>query len=126
MTFVISVFILFMQFLWKYIDDLVGKGLDWIVIVKLMVYVAVTLVPLALPLALLLSSIMTFGNLSEHSELTACKSAGISLQRIMRPLTFTAFALSLLAFVFSNYILPVANQPAQEFPGYDLARAGDH
>ncbi|MFM2136605.1 MAG: hypothetical protein RL021_2005, partial [Bacteroidota bacterium] len=109
MTFMIALFVLLMQFLWKYIDDLVGKGLDWIVIVKLMVYVSVTLVPLALPLALLLSSIMTFGNLSEHSELTACKSAGISLQRIMRPLTFTAFALSLLAFVFSNYVLPVAN-----------------
>jgi lipopolysaccharide export system permease protein len=109
LTFVIALFVLLMQFLWKYIDDLVGKGLDWIVIVKLMVFVAITLVPLALPLAILLSSIMTFGNLSENSELTACKSAGISLQRIMRPLMVAAVGLSLLAFVFSNYILPVAN-----------------
>ncbi len=109
MTFMIALFVLLMQFLWKYIDDLVGKGLGFFVIAKLLVFVSITLVPLALPLALLLSSIMTFGNLSEHSELTACKSAGISLQRIMRPLTLTAFGIALMAFVFSNYILPVAN-----------------
>ncbi|MEY4594562.1 MAG: hypothetical protein RIQ47_972 [Bacteroidota bacterium] len=109
MTFMIALFVLLMQFLWKYIDDLVGKGLGFFVIAKLLVFVSVTLVPLALPLALLLSSIMTFGNLSEHSELTACKSAGISLQRIMRPLTITAFSIALLAFVFSNYVLPIAN-----------------
>src|SRR5205085_7152947 len=90
LTFLISLFVLLMQFLWKYIDDLVGKGIDWIIIVKLMVYVSITLVPLALPLSLLLSSIMTFGNLAEHFEITACKSAGLSLQRIMRPLIITA------------------------------------
>jgi lipopolysaccharide export system permease protein len=109
LTFMIALFVLEMQFLWKYIDDLVGKGLGWIVITQLMLFVSVTLVPLALPLALLLSSIMTFGNLSEHSELTACKSAGISLQRIMRPLTLTAFAIAVGAFFFSNYVLPIAN-----------------
>jgi lipopolysaccharide export system permease protein len=109
LTFLISLFVLLMQFLWKYIDDLVGKGLDWVVILKLMVYVSVTLVPLALPLSLLLSSIMTFGNLAEHFELTACKSAGVSLQRVMRPLTFTAVAICGAAFYFSNYILPIAN-----------------
>lgn len=108
-TFFISLFVLLMQFLWKYIDDLVGKGLDPYIIIKLMVYVSVTLVPLALPLSLLLSSIMTFGNLAEHFELTACKSAGLSLQRIMRPLTITAVAICLTAFYFSNYVLPVAN-----------------
>ncbi|MFM9027612.1 MAG: LptF/LptG family permease [Bacteroidota bacterium] len=109
LTFLIALFVLLMQFLWKYIDDLVGKGLEWYVIAKLMIYVSVTLVPLALPLAILLSSIMTFGNLAEHSELTACKSAGISLQRIMKPLTITAVIIATSAFLFSNFILPIAN-----------------
>src|SRR2546422_9916004 len=86
MTFFIALFILLMQFLWLYIDDLAGKGLEWTVIFRLMFYVAITLVPLALPLAILLSSIMTFGNLAEHYELVACKSAGMSLQKVMRPL----------------------------------------
>lgn len=109
LTFIISLFVLLMQFLWKYIDDLVGKGIDWIVILKLMVYVSITLVPLALPLSLLLSSLMTFGNLAEHFEITACKSAGVSLRRIMRPLMITAVLISFSAFYFSNYILPIAN-----------------
>lgn len=100
---------LLMQFLWKYIDDLVGKGLDWIIIAKLMVYVSITLVPLALPLSILLSSIMTFGNMAEHFEITACKSAGMSLQRIMRPLIVTAILICITAFYFSNVILPLAN-----------------
>lgn len=108
-TFLISLFVLLMQFLWKYIDDLVGKGLEWYIIVKLMVYVAITLVPLALPLALLLSSIMTFGNLAEHFELTAFKSAGVSLQRVMRPLVVTAILICFGAFFFSNNVLPYAN-----------------
>lgn len=98
-----------MQFLWKYIDDLVGKGIDTVIIIKLMLYVSVTLVPLALPLSLLLSSLMTFGNLAEHFEITACKSAGVSLRRIMRPLIVTAIIISMSAFYFSNYILPIAN-----------------
>jgi len=109
LTFLISLFVLLMQFLWKYIDDLVGKGLDWIIIGKLMVYVSITLVPLALPLAILLSSIMTFGNMAEHFEITACKSAGMSLQRIMRPLIVTAILICITAFFFSNVILPLAN-----------------
>jgi lipopolysaccharide export system permease protein len=109
LTFLIALFVLLMQFLWKYIDDLVGKGIDVIIIVKLMIYVSVTLIPLALPLSLLLASIMTFGNLAEHFEITACKSAGVSLQRLMRPLIITAIAISLSAFYFSNYVLPVAN-----------------
>ena len=108
-TFIISLFVLLMQFLWKYIDDLVGKGIDTVIIIKLMVYVSITLVPLALPLSLLLSSLMTFGNLAEHFEITACKSAGVSLQRIMRPLIITAFLICGSAFYFSNYILPIAN-----------------
>ena len=108
-TFLISLFVLLMQFLWKYIDDLVGKGLDWFIVLKLMIYVSITLVPLALPLALLLSSIMTFGNLAEHFELTAFKSAGVSLQRVMRPLIVTALMICMAAFFFSNNVLPYAN-----------------
>ena len=109
MTFFISLFVLLMQFLWKYIDDLAGKGLEWTVIFKLMVYVAVTLVPLALPLAMLLASIMTFGNLAEHYELVACKSAGMSVQRIMLPLIYLTILICVGAFYFSDNVLPAAN-----------------
>jgi len=109
MTFFISLFVLLMQFLWKYIDDLAGKGLEWSVIFKLMVYVAVTLVPLALPLAMLLASIMTFGNLAEHYELVACKSAGMSVQRIMQPLLVLTIGICIGAFYFSDNVLPAAN-----------------
>jgi lipopolysaccharide export system permease protein len=98
-----------MQFVWKYIDDMVGKGLELTVIFKLLIYVAASLVPMALPLAILLSSLMTFGNLGENYELVAFKSAGVSLKRILRPLTVVAVLLSILAFLFSNYWLPVAN-----------------
>lgn len=109
MTFFISLFVLLMQFLWKYIDDLAGKGLEWTVIFKLMVYVSVTLVPLALPLAMLLASIMTFGNLAEHYELVACKSAGMSVQKIMRPLIVLTVFICIGAFYFSDNVLPAAN-----------------
>jgi len=98
-----------MQFLWKYIDDIVGKGLDWVVILKLLVYVSASLVPMALPLAILLSSLMTFGNLGEHYELVAFKSAGISLKRVLRPLSVMVVLLSIVAYLFSNYWLPIAN-----------------
>jgi lipopolysaccharide export system permease protein len=109
MTFFIALFILLMQFLWKYVDDLVGKGLGWYIITQLMGYVAITLIPLALPLAMQLSSIMTFGNLAENSELVACKSAGMSLQRIMRPLSVLTVFICIGAFYFSNNVLPYAN-----------------
>ena len=109
MTFFICLFILLMQFLWKYIDELVGKGLGWVIISKLMLYASATLVPLALPLALLLSSIMTFGNLAEQYELVALKSAGLSLQKIMRPLIVAALLISIAAFYFSNNVMPIAN-----------------
>lgn len=111
-TFFISLFVLLMQFLWKYIDDLVGKGLEWWTIVKLLTFTITTLVPLALPLAILVSSIMTFGNLAERYEIVAVKSAGISLQRLMMPLLLTAVAISVGAFFFSNYILPWSNLKA--------------
>tara|TARA_R110002096_G_scaffold169779_7_gene341570 strand:+ start:12525 stop:13901 length:1377 start_codon:yes stop_codon:yes gene_type:complete len=108
-TFFIALFVLLMQFLWKNIDDLVGKGLEWMVILKLLFYVSASLVPMALPLAVLLSSLMTFGNLGEHFELVAFKSAGISLRRLLRPVAVLVFLLSIMAFLFSNYWLPYAN-----------------
>ena len=108
-TFFVSLFILLLQFLWKYIDDLVWKGLEWYIIAKLMFYASSTFVPLALPLAILLSSLMTFGNMGEHYELVAMKAAGISLRKAMKPLVVLSLIISIAAFLFSNYVLPVAN-----------------
>ena len=109
LTFFIALFVLVMQFLWKYIDDLVGKGLTTWVLVELLFYASAQVVPLALPLAVLLASIMTLGDMGEHLELTASKSAGISLYRMMRPLFIAVVFISLFAFYFSNYMLPLAN-----------------
>jgi lipopolysaccharide export system permease protein len=109
MTFFISLFILLMQFLWKYVDDLVGKGLEWYIIGELLFYASATFVPLALPLAILLSSIMSIGSLGENYELIALKSAGISLVRIMWPLVLISLFFVFAAFYFSNNILPIAN-----------------
>jgi len=109
MTFFITVFILVMQGLWRYADDIVGKGLEVSVMLELLFYVALQVVPMALPLAILLAALMTFGNLGENYELTAIKASGISLFRIMRPLVVLTVILSLVAFWFSNNVLPVAN-----------------
>ena len=109
LTFFISMFILLMQFLWRYLDDIVGKGLGAGVISELLLYASSSLVPMALPLAVLLSSIMTFGNLAEHYELMAIKSAGISLVKIMRPLVVFVVLVSICAFLFSNNIMPYTN-----------------
>ena len=98
-----------MLFLFKYIDDLIGKGFEWYVLLELMMYASATNVAMALPLAILLSSIMTFGSLGENYELVAIKSAGISLQRAMMPLIVGVSMLSVGAFLFSDYMLPVAN-----------------
>lgn len=108
-TFFVVVFVLLMQFLWKYIDDLIGKGLEFSVVAELLLYTSAGLVPLALPLAILLSSLMTFGNMGENFELTALKSAGISLQRIMSPLIIMTVIISVGAFYFSNNFLPYTN-----------------
>ena len=108
MTFFICLFIVLMQFLWKYVDELVGKGLSVSVIGELFFYAAITMVPTALPLAVLLASLMTFGNLGEKFELTALKAAGISLLKIMRPLVVFMVFLAIGAFFFQNYVLPVA------------------
>lgn len=102
-------FILIMQFFWKYIDDLMGKGIDTFTILELLFYVSASLIPLALPLAILLSSIMTLGNLAENNELTALKSSGLSLYRILRPLTIVVLLIAVGTFYFANYIIPIAN-----------------
>jgi len=109
MTFFIALFILLMQFLWKYVDDLVGKGLSWEFITQLLFYASWTFVPMALPLAILLASLMTFGNMGERYELVAIKAAGISLRRLMMPLVILSIIISIAAFFFSNNVLPYAN-----------------
>lgn len=149
MTFFICIFILLMQIAWMHVADLVGKGVEVKVLAEFFLYAIPTVVPMALPLAILLASLMTFGNLGERFELTAMKSAGISLFRIMRPLAITIGFVSIGAFFFSNYILPVSQTklwalifslrqkspeleiPAGEFysgiPGYNIyVRDKDH
>lgn len=108
MTFFICLFIVLMQFLWRYVDDLVGKGLEMSVIAELFFYAALTMVPMALPLAVLLASLMTFGNLGERFELTAMKASGISLLKTMRPLMILMVFVAIGAFFFQNNVLPVA------------------
>jgi len=107
MTFAICLFIIIMQFLWKYVEDLVGKGLETYVLAELFFYVTLTLVPMALPLAILLASLMTFGNLGERYELVAIKASGISLLRAMRPLIVLILFISIGAFIFQNNVIPV-------------------
>ena len=107
-TFFITLMVLVMQFFWLYIDDFVGKGLGASEILRFIWYQSAVLVPLALPLAVLLSSLMTFGNLGESFELVAIKSSGISLLRFMRPLFIISVFISACAFLFSNYVIPVA------------------
>lgn len=108
MTFFICLFIVLMQFLWRYIDDLVGKGLSVDVIAELFFYAALTMVPMALPLAILLASLMTFGNLGERFELTAMKASGVSLFKTMRPLIVMMVFVAIGAFFFQNNVLPIA------------------
>jgi lipopolysaccharide export system permease protein len=102
-----------MQFFWKYIDDFMGKGLSLPILLELITYVTAGLVPLALPLTVLLSSIMMMGNLAENNELTALKSSGLSLARILRPLFVFIIFLALLTFYFSNYVIPRADVKAK-------------
>jgi len=107
-TFFISMLVLLMQFLWKYVDDLVGKGLELTIIFEFLYYTALTLVPMALPITVLLASLMTLGNMGERYELVATKASGISLQKLMRPLFVFVIGISLVAFVFSNNVFPYA------------------
>ena len=108
MTFFICLFIILMQFLWRYVDELVGKGIEMPVLAELFFYAAVSMVPMSLPLALLLASLMTFGNLGERLELLAIKAAGVSLLHVMRPLVIVVALIAVGAFFFQNDILPKA------------------
>ena len=108
LTFAISVFVLLMQFLWKYIDDMVGKGLEFGVIAELLLYASATFVPMALPIAVLFASIMTMGNFGEKYELVAMKAGGISISRVMMPMALVVLMLTGLAFVFANNVMPTA------------------
>lgn len=105
-TFFVSLFVLLMQFLWRYVEDIVGKGLEWQTLAEFFTYSTLTLVPMALPLAILLASLMTFGNLGERLELLSIKAAGVSLFKVMRPLIIFVVAISIGAFFFANYALP--------------------
>lgn len=108
MTFFICLFILMMQFVWRYIDDMVGKGLDLAVLAELFFYAVLTMVPMALPLSILLASLMAFGNLGEHFELTAMKASGVSLFKVMSPLMVFIGCISVGAFFFQNNVQPIA------------------
>lgn len=107
-VFFLTLLVLLLQFFWLWIDDFVGKGLSIRIILEFIAYQSAVLVPLALPLAILLSSLMTFGNLGESFELVAVKSSGISLLRFMRPLFVVSILICGIAFLFSNFIIPVA------------------
>ena len=109
-TFFICQFVLMMQFLWRYVDELIGKGLTIDVMAKFFWYMGLTLMPQAFPLAILLSSLIAFGNLGESSELTAIKAAGISLMQAFRPLIVISVIMAGLSFYFQNVIGPKANQ----------------
>jgi len=108
-TFFIAIFLLLMQFLWKYIDDLVGKGLEFTQIAELIFYASARFIPVALPISMLLASVMVFGKLGENYELVALKSSGISLIRILFPLTIFVIIIGYSSFLFSNYVMPIAN-----------------
>ena len=109
-TFFICQFVLMMQFLWRYIDDLIGKGISMDVMAQFFWYMGLMLVPQALPLAILLSSLMTFGNLGESSELTAIKAAGISLMQAFRSLIVITVIIMFGSFYFQNNVGPLSNQ----------------
>ncbi|MCI5080658.1 MAG: LptF/LptG family permease, partial [Saprospiraceae bacterium] len=108
-TFAIAIFVLLMQILWLYIDDIAGKGLGFFILIELLAYKCVSLIPMALPLAMLISSVMVMGNLAEHYELSSFKSAGVSLRRVMAPLMFMGVLVTLSSYFCSNNLIPVAN-----------------
>lgn len=108
-TFMIAIFVLLMQILWLYIDDIAGKGLGLFILIELLAYKCVSLVPMALPLAMLISSVMVLGNLAEHYELSSFKSAGVPLWRVMAPLMGMGLIVMSLSYFCSNNLIPVAN-----------------
>jgi len=121
LTFFIVLIILLLQFLWMYVDELAGKGLNFNILAELLFQFSLSFVPTALPLAILLAALMTFGNMGEFSELTALKSSGVPLMRIMRPLIVLISLLVLVSFLFSNYVLPYSNRQARMLL-YDIRR----
>jgi lipopolysaccharide export system permease protein len=120
-TFFIVLIILILQFLWMYVDELAGKGLNVRVVSELLYHFSMTFVPTALPLAILLASLMTFGNMGEFSELSALKSSGIPLQRIMLPLIILIAFIAVISFFFSNNVLPYSTAKARTLL-YDIRR----
>lgn len=108
-TFFISTLFFLMQFLWKYIDDLVGKGLEWYVVTELLFYCVPNFIPLSLAMGVLLSCIMVFGNLSERYELVSIKAAGVPLRRALYPVALFVAILAAGSFLFGNYVIPAAN-----------------
>ncbi len=108
-TFMIAIFVLVMQTLWLYIDDIAGKGLGMFLVIELLAYKCVSLIPLALPLAILISSVMVLGNLAEYYELSSFKSAGVPLLRVMQPLMFYALGAVAFSYFTSNNLIPIAN-----------------
>jgi len=110
LTFFIVMFVLMMNFVWRYIDDLVGKGLEAGTIIELMTYAMANMIPLGLPLSMLLAAIMTMGNLGENYELLAMKSAGMSLPRIMKPMIWVVGFIAVGSFFVINNLVPYANR----------------
>lgn len=121
LTFFIVLFVFIMQFMWRYIDELVGKGLGMDVILELMMYAAVTLIPMVLPLATLFAAVMTMGNMGENYELLAMKSSGMSLMRIMKPLIIVVGLISIGSFFVVNNLVPYANKKMTSII-YDIRR----
>ena len=109
LAFGIALFVLVMQTLWVYIDDIVGKGVGFFMIIELVAYLSVSLVPMALPIAVLIASVMVVGNLAEKYELSSLKSAGVPLIRVIRALMWLTILLSMLSYIVSNNLIPVAN-----------------
>ena len=108
-TFFIAQFVFLMQFIWLYIDEMVGKGAGFGIVLEIIFYNSISIVPMSLPVAILISSVMVMGNLSERYELASLKSAGISLIRVMRPLMYFCFGVTILSFLFSNNVIPYSN-----------------
>ena len=117
LTFFFALFILLMQYLWKYVDDLVGKGLEISIILELLFYASATFVSLAAPLAVLLSSLMTFGSLGEQYEIIAIKSAGISIKKLISSLTLVSIIIAVGAFWFSDQVAPKAHLKVKSLLG---------
>jgi len=117
----IALFVLIMQTLWLYVDDILGKGASLLVVLQLLFYLSMSLVPMSLPIGVLLSSVMLFGNLSERFELSSMKSIGLSMLRIMRPLIITAFVISIFSYIFYDSIIPYSNLKYKSRL-YDLSR----